>query len=124
MNTRTASAALAVAVTAGLLLGACSGGDSTDDKAKADTPTPAATVTATATKLLSEEEISQQCTDAVADAAPGWDDWNLDFAGYKDNPQVPEACKGLDTLAFSDAYVEGLDIAAACDTPAALPGRC
>ncbi|WP_062644394.1 hypothetical protein [Streptomyces maremycinicus] len=124
MSTRTASTALAAALTAGLLLGACSSSDSTDGEAKADTPKPAETVTATATKLLSEEEISQQCTDAVADAAPGWNDWNLDFAGYKDNPQVPEVCKGLDTLAFSDAYVEGLDVAAACDTPAALPGRC
>lgn len=122
MRIRTAAAALTAAAL--LPLTACSSSDTTDAKPKASTPETSATVTATATQVLSEEEISQQCTDAVAEAAPGWDDWNLDVADWKDDPKTPEVCKSLDSLDFHIAYVEGLDIAAACDTPAALPGKC
>ena len=123
MRART-TVALAAALTAGLLLAACSNHASAGANSKASTPKPAPTVTATATQVLSEEEISQQCTDAVAEAAPEWDDWNLDLEGWKDDPKTPEACKTLDNLAFNSAYIKGLDIAAACDTPAALPGKC
>ncbi|MFD4142467.1 hypothetical protein [Streptomyces sp. NPDC058572] len=108
---------------AGLTLG-CSSNDKDDAKPEEATPKAPATVTATATQVLSEEEISQQCTDAVAEAAPGWDDWNLDIAGWKDDPKTPEVCKTLDNLAFHQAFIDGLNIAAACDTPAALPGKC
>ncbi|MGW1039344.1 hypothetical protein [Streptomyces sp. NPDC002547] len=123
MRTRT-TVALAAALTTGLLLTACSSNDNTDTKPKASTPEPAATVTATATELLSKEEISQQCTDAVAEAAPEWNDWNLSPTGWQDDPRTPEACKTLDDLTFNIAYIKGLDVAAACDTPAALPGKC
>ncbi|MER6612698.1 hypothetical protein [Streptomyces xantholiticus] len=108
---------------AGLTVG-CSSNDKGDAKPEAATPKVPTTVTATATQVLSEEEISQQCTNAVAEAAPGWDDWNLDIAGWKDDPKTPEVCKTLDNLAFHKAFVDGLDNAAACDTPAALPGKC
>ncbi|KAA0935126.1 hypothetical protein [Streptomyces apricus] len=106
---------------AGLTVG-CSSNDKNDAKPEAATPKAPASVTAT--QVLSEEEISQQCTDAVAEAAPGWEDWNLDIAGWKDATETPEVCKSLDNLAFHQAFIDGLDIAAACDTPAALPGKC
>ncbi|WP_416976698.1 hypothetical protein [Streptomyces sp. T028] len=121
MSTRTALAT--IAILAATLTG-CGSSDNADAKPKAGLSEPAVTITATATKLLSEEEVSQQCTDAVAEAAPEWDDWNLDLAGWQEDPKTPEVCKTLDNLTFNIAFLKGLDIAAACDTPAALPGKC
>ncbi|MFD5016921.1 hypothetical protein [Streptomyces chartreusis] len=115
-------------ITAALLItgltAGCSSNDKDDAKPEAAPPKAPATVNATATQVLSEEQISQQCTDAVAEAAPGWDDWDLDIAGWKDDPKTPQVCKALDNVDFNLALFEGLNIAAACDTPAALPGKC
>lgn len=73
---------------------------------------------------LTEEEAIEQCTDAIAEAAPEWDDWTVDVDGWENDPETPEVCKSLETLDYMDAFTEGLDIAAACGTLDALPGRC
>jgi hypothetical protein len=112
------------ALTAVLLLTTTACGGSSGDKAE---PAPTVTVTKEpepAPEPLTEEETIEQCTDAVAEAAPEWDDWSIPIEGWEDDPETPEVCKTLDTRDYMDAFLEGLNIAAACDTPDALPGRC
>ena len=121
LRTRTVTAGLLLA---GLLLTGCgtSSDSGTDNK-----PAPApATVTAAAPEPapLTEEETIEQCTTAVAEAAPGWDDWNIDLAGWEDDPRTPRVCKTLRAADFLGALTDGLDTAAACGTPEALPGKC
>ena len=120
MRTRTTTAGV-LAVLA-LTLTACgSSDDSGDDKAKpsASTSSTTASATPTTTPTLSQAEISRQCSAAVAEAAPGWQDWNLDLAGWQDDPRTPDECQGLadeefsprGNRAFQDALINGLEMA-------------
>lgn len=119
MRIRTTTAGI-LAVLA-LTLTACGSSDDNDDKAGA----PAASTSTTSSAdpstepSLSVEEIKQQCTDAVAEAAPGWDDWNYNPGSWQDDPRTPEECLPLadeqvpsrGNRAFMDALIEGLEMA-------------
>lgn len=120
---RTTPAVAAALIAAAMLLTAGCSGSSDTAEAK-PRPTTTVTTTAPAPEPLTEEETTAQCTQAVAEAAPGWDDWNIDLENWKNDPRTPEVCKTLDNLAYNGAYLDGLDTAAACGTPDALPGRC
>lgn len=93
----------------------CSNGNDGDGKAAA----PAKT-TVTATPTLSQAETKRQCSVAVAEAAPDWDDWNYDNLGeWQDDPRTPDVCQGLadkdypprGNREFQDALIDGLDMA-------------
>ncbi|MGV9282130.1 hypothetical protein [Streptomyces sp. NPDC003730] len=101
-----------------LALAGCSDSD--------EEPTAEATETATATATptpssssLSQAEAASQCTDAIAEAAPGWEDWNYNPGEWQDDPRTPEVCQGLadeenpprGNRAFMDALVAGLEMA-------------
>ncbi len=96
------------------LAGCSSSSESEPAKAKAT-----ATVTVTATPSLSHDETMRLCSVAVAEAAPGWDDWNFDLGGWQDDPRTPEACQPLadedfpprGNRAFQDALIDGLEMA-------------
>lgn len=98
---------------AALALAGCS--DSEPDKQTKTT----ATATVTATPSLSQAETARLCSVAVAEAAPGWEDWNFDLASWQDDPRTPEACQGLadgefpsrGNRAFQDALIDGLELA-------------
>jgi hypothetical protein len=108
----------AVLLAACLVLAGCSSGGEPDKK-----ETPAATVTAsptpTAAPSLSQAEAASQCTDAVAEAAPGWTDWNFDFGAWEDDPRTPPVCLGLadeelpsrGNRLFMAALLDGLKLA-------------
>lgn len=106
---RTTTAVLAAAVVA---LTGCSGGS--DESAKPKTST---TTTVAATPSLSRAETKRLCTAAVAEAAPGWEDWNFSPGEWADDPRTPEECLPLkddDDPAqgnrdFMGALIEGLD---------------
>jgi hypothetical protein len=112
MRTITAAAAAALA----LALTAC-GSSNGDDQA--ETAPSTATATPTATPSLSQDEIAAACSEAVAEAAPGWDDWNVSPGGWQDDPRTPEVCLGLadeenpprGNRAYMDAFREGLEMA-------------
>jgi len=115
MRTRTTTAGI-LAVLA-LTLTACG---SSDDKPVAKvTETVTQTTTPTAMPSLSQTEISRLCSVAVSEAAPGWEDWDIDLASWQDDPRTPEICKGLaneefphrGNRAFQDALIDGLEIA-------------
>lgn len=105
---------------AALLLagGAVGCSSSGDDKADAK-PRATATVTATATPSLSRDEIKRQCSDAVAEAAPGWKDWNFAPEAWADDPRTPKPCLLLKDEAdptqgnrdFMGALIDGLNVA-------------
>ncbi|MFD7794338.1 hypothetical protein [Streptomyces sp. NPDC059759] len=111
---RTATALLAAAL---LLAGAAVGcGSSSDDKPETK-PTPVVTVTATPS--LSQAETKRQCSVAVAEAAPDWEDWNFDPGKWADDPRTPKVCLGLKdeefpprgNREFMSALLDGLDMA-------------
>lgn len=99
-----------------LALAGCSSGGDSDASSK---PTTTATAAPSVTPSLSQAEIADQCTAAVAEAAPGWDDWDIDLANWQDDPRTPEECKGLadeefpprGNRAFQDAWIDGLELA-------------
>lgn len=101
-------------ITALLLVGTFACSSSSDDKAS-----PKESVTVTATPSLSEEEIKRQCSLAVAEAAPGWEDWNVSPGDWQNDPRTPEVCLGLadevnppaGNRAYLDAFREGLEMA-------------
>ncbi|WP_341485496.1 hypothetical protein WJ438_40790 (plasmid) [Streptomyces sp. GD-15H] len=95
MRIRTTTAA-AIAVLA-LTLTACGSSGSGGGKPEpaATTSSPTATATPTATPSLSQAEISRLCSVAVAEAAPGWEDWDFDLAIWQDDPRTPEVCQSL-----------------------------
>lgn len=121
MRTRTATAGI-LAVLA-LTLTACSSSDnaSSDSKPEPAPSTTSATASAAPSTAppLSEDEIKQQCTNAVAEAAPGWDDWNYNPGGWEDDPRTPEECLPLadeevpsrGNRAFMAALIAGLEMA-------------
>ncbi|MDX3398433.1 hypothetical protein [Streptomyces sp. ME01-18h] len=101
-----------------LTLGACS--DSPDNEPSAKTTeTVTATVTPAASPSLSQAEIMRQCSIAVSEAAPGWEDWSYSPGGWQDDPQTPEVCLGLvdevnpprGNRAYGEAFREGLEMA-------------
>ncbi|MEU9578829.1 hypothetical protein [Streptomyces chilikensis] len=118
MRTRTTTTA--VLLTACLALAGCS--SSSDDKPAAQ-DTPAATTTQapapepSAEPSMDQAVIAEQCTRAVAEAAPGWDDWSFAPGGWQDDPRTPDVCLGLadeenpsrGNRAFMDALVQGLE---------------
>ena len=81
--------------------------------------TVTATPTPTAAPSLSQAETTRLCTVAVAEAAPGWTDWNFDFGAWQDDPRTPAACQGLadkdipsrGNRAFMGALLDGLELA-------------
>jgi len=112
----TATALLATALLlAGGAVGCSSSGD---DEAEAK-PRATATVTATATPSLSQAEIKRQCSAAVAEAAPGWEDWSFSPGAWSDDPRTPKVCLSLKdeevpsrgNLEFMAALLDGLNAA-------------
>lgn len=109
---RTATTLLALLLT-GTAVSCSSSGD---DKPEAK---PRATVTATATPSLSPAETKRQCTAAVAEAAPGWEDWNFSPGAWSDDPRTPKVCLGLvdeddptqGNRDYMEALLDGLKIA-------------
>lgn len=104
-----------------LVLSGCSsdGGDGKPEPAASSNPTVTVPATPTATPSLSQAETARQCSVAVAEAAPGWEDWNFDVGGWQDDPRTPEVCLGLadeefpprGNRAFEDALIDGLELA-------------
>lgn len=109
MYARTTTALLVLALACAGSAGCSSSGEPAADSR----PTAPVTVTATATatEVATEEEIIEQCTDAVAEAAPGWDDWSVKVEGWKSDPRTPEVCKSLENLDYMDALIDGLNAA-------------
>ncbi|GAA3108363.1 hypothetical protein ACFQ0X_43805 [Streptomyces rectiviolaceus] len=112
---RTTTALLATCLALGVA--GCSGSDG-DGKAAAPAKTTV-TATPTATPSLSQAEIKRQCSVAVAEAAPEWDDWNFNTGKWQDDPRTPDVCQGLadkenrprGNREFMDALIDGLDMA-------------
>jgi len=96
----------------------CSTISGDEPQAKA-TETVTATATPTATPSLSQAETSRLCSVAIAEAAPGWEDWNYSPGGWQDDPRTPEVCQGLadeenpprGNREFMDALLAGLEMA-------------
>ena len=109
----TTTATLLTVLLAGAAVGCTSDGD---DKPEAQ---PRATLTASATPSLSPAETKQQCSTAIAEAAPGWDDWNFDPGAWSDDPRTPEVCQGLvneddptqGNRDYMEALLDGLKVA-------------
>ncbi|MFE7072698.1 hypothetical protein ACFU96_21710 [Streptomyces sp. NPDC057620] len=97
---------------------ALTGCGSSDNSSEPDKPAKA-TVTVTATPKLSREETKLQCTDAISEAAPGWEDWNYSPGEWADDPRTPDVCQGLvdeddptqGNRDFLQALLDGLDAA-------------
>jgi uncharacterized lipoprotein len=112
---RTATALLAATC---LALAGCSSSSDNKPAAKA-TETVTATATPTATPSLSQAETSRQCSVAVSEAAPQWEEWNYSPGEWQDDPRTPEVCQGLadeenppsGNRAFMDALIAGLEMA-------------
>lgn len=100
-----------------LALAGCSSGG--EPERKTVTVTASATPTPTATPSLSQAETKHRCSIAVAEAAPGWEDWNYSPGEWQEDPRTPEVCLGLaneewqpdGNRAFMDALIDGLDMA-------------
>lgn len=97
-------------------LAGCSSGSDDKPAAKA---TKTVTATPTAAPSLSQAETASQCTAAVAEAAPGWEDWSYSPGGWQDDPRTPQVCLGLadednpprGNRAFMAALIDGLEMA-------------
>ncbi|WP_327402416.1 hypothetical protein OG194_21300 [Streptomyces sp. NBC_01288] len=104
---RTTIALLAVCL---LALAGCSSGGEPKKEAVTVTATP------TATPSLSQAESMRLCTDAVAGAAPGWEDWNFNPGEWQEDPRTPKECLPLadeenppsGNRAFMQALLDGL----------------
>ncbi|MFI5473189.1 hypothetical protein ACIA6D_23480 [Streptomyces cacaoi] len=107
------------AVVVCLLLAGTVVGCSSGEEPEKETVTVTATPTPSPTPSLSQAQIKIQCSAAVAEAAPGWEDWNYDPGGWQDDPQTPAVCLGLadaanpasGNLAYGDALLDGLRMA-------------
>ncbi|MFE1205660.1 hypothetical protein ACFW5V_28650 [Streptomyces sp. NPDC058762] len=115
---RTTTAALLAVAAACLAVAGCTNSSNDEPTAKA-TATVTTTAPPTPTMSLSQEEIARQCSTAVAEAAPEWEDWNYSPGGWQDDPRTPEVCLGLadeefpprGNRAFMDALIDGLEMA-------------
>jgi hypothetical protein len=103
-----------------LALAGCSSGGEPATKTVTVTATPtAASATPAAAPAVNRAETKSLCTDAVADAAPGWEDWNFDPGAWPDDPRTPAVCLGLVDEAdptqgnrdFMGALLDGLGMA-------------
>ena len=110
----------ALLLTTALAGASCGSSNEADDKPSAKaTVTVTATPTPTATPSLSQAETSRLCSVAVAEAAPGWEDWNFSPGAWQDDPRTPPVCQGLadeefpprGNRAFMDALIDGLEMA-------------
>ena len=123
MRIRTTTAGV-LAVLALTLTTACGGNDDGADAKPAPSTTTAATAEGTPSTeaSLSEDDLDllkTRCSDAIAEAAPSWDDWNYDPGSWQDDPRTPEECLALadeevpsrGNRAFMEALVDGLEIA-------------
>lgn len=116
MRTRTTT--VTVLAVLALTLTACSSDDG-DDSAKPAASSSTASTTPSTGPSLSADEIKQQCTDAVAEAAPQWEDWNFNTGAWQDDPRTPTECLPLadeknpprGNRAFMDALIDGLEMA-------------
>jgi hypothetical protein len=96
----------------------CSSSDGTPTKTVTKTATATATATPPAAPVVSRDETIRLCTDAVAEAAPGWENWSYN-PGWADDPRTPTECLPLKdeevpsrgNLAFMDALIAGLNSA-------------
>jgi len=118
---RTCTTTAGILAVLALTLTACS----SNDDGKPETPATSASASSTpsaepsTTPSLSQAEISRLCSQAVSEAAPGWDDWNIDLADWQDDPRTPQVCQGLadeefpprGNRAFQDALINGLEMA-------------
>lgn len=119
MRTRTTTATV-LAVLA-LTLTSCSSSDGSDSKAKPEPAPSTATASAepSTAPSLSEDEIKQQCSNAIAEAAPSWDDWNYSPGAWQEDPRTPDECLPLadeevparGNRAFMAALIAGLEMA-------------
>lgn len=98
---------------------ACSSsGDDGKPSAKA-TATTTVTATPSPAFSLNRTETARQCSLAVAEAAPGWVDWNFSPGGWQDDPRTPDVCQGLADVEnpprgnreFMSALLDGLELA-------------
>ncbi|WP_121701536.1 hypothetical protein [Streptomyces sp. E5N298] len=104
-----------------LALAGCS--SSYDEPSAKVTETVTATAAPAATPSLdpslSQAEIASQCTNAIAEAAPSWEDWNYSPGGWQDDPRTPTVCQGLadednppaGNRAYMQALIVGLEMA-------------
>lgn len=114
IRTTTAGVLAVLAIT----LTACGSSDDSGD-GKPETAPSTTTATPTAAPSLSQDDIAAACSEAIAEAAPGWDDWNVSPGGWQDDPRTPEICLGLadeenpprGNRAYMDAFREGLEMA-------------
>lgn len=110
-----------LALAACLALAGCSSSDDEPSATATETVTATATpaVTPSSAPSLSQAETASQCTDAITEAAPSWEDWNYSPGGWQDDPRTPEVCQGLadeenppaGNRAFMDALIAGLEMA-------------
>lgn len=109
-----------IAVLALLLAGGAVGCSSSEaDKTEAEAKPSTTAVTETATPSLSPAETKRQCSAAVAEAAPGWEDWSFSPGKWADDPRTPKVCLGLKDEQFPPrgnreflaALIDGLNAA-------------
>jgi ABC-type glycerol-3-phosphate transport system substrate-binding protein len=102
-----------------LAIAGCSSGGTPEKTTVTVTATPTPSVSPV---VLNEAEAKAQCTAAVAEAAPGWADWNIDPGGWQNDPKTPQECLALADLAepsdpsagnraYMDAVLDGLRLA-------------
>lgn len=114
---RTVTTTALLIAAAALALAGCSGSEP-DDKPQAKKPA-SATATPTASPSLSRDETARQCSLAVAEEAPGWEDWSFSPGGWQDDPRTPDVCQGLADVEnpprgnreFMAALIDGLELA-------------
>lgn len=102
-----------------LALAGCSSGGEPEKETVTVTASPTPAVTPSATPSLSQAAVESACTAAVAEAAPGWEDWNFDLDGWQDDPRTPAECLPLvdeevpsrGNRAFYGALLDGLELA-------------
>lgn len=119
MTVRTATTAVITAAIFAAGLTACGSNGAEAKPTEKTTVTVAAPTTPTAAPSLSQAETAQQCSVAVSEAAPEWEDWNFDLGNWQDDPRTPEVCQGLadetfpprGNRAFQDALIDGLELA-------------
>jgi hypothetical protein len=115
---RTTTVLLCATATLALAGTACSSGSDGDD-GKPAAKKPAATKTVAASPSLSRTETARQCSLAVSEEAPEWEDWSFSPGGWQDDPRTPDVCQGLADVEnpprgnreFMAALIDGLELA-------------